>query len=142
MYGTETVMIEERFVAYYRVSTDRQGRSGLGLEAQQDAIRRYLNGGGWTVIDEVVEVESGKRDDRPGLDKALGLCRAHRAKLIIAKLDRLARNVEFTARILNSAVECSATIKTRLPRQSDLIVAVDCRPAKVASGYYGAWNLS
>jgi DNA invertase Pin-like site-specific DNA recombinase len=98
-------MTEGRFVAYYRVSTDRQGRSGLGLEAQQDAVRRYLNGSGLEVIEEVVEVESGKRDDRPGLDKALGLCRAHRAKLIIAKLDRLARNVEFTARILNSGVE-------------------------------------
>jgi hypothetical protein len=55
-----------RFVAYYRVSTDKQGKSGLGLEAQREAVRRYLNGGSWSLADEVTEVESGKRNDRPG----------------------------------------------------------------------------
>ena len=63
-----------RFVAYYRVSTDKQGRSGLGLEAQREAVRCYLNGGNWSLADEVTEVESGKRNDRPELDRALGLC--------------------------------------------------------------------
>ena len=98
-------MAQGKFVAYYRVSTRRQGASGLGLEAQQKAVRDYLNGGRWQLVEEVVEVESGKRDDRPQLAHALDLCRAWRATLIIAKLDRLARNVEFTARLMNSGVE-------------------------------------
>src|SRR5260221_2844147 len=98
-------MTQGKFVAYYRVSTRRQGASGLGLEAQQKAVRDYLNGGRWQLGEEIVEVESGKRDDRPQLAHALDLCRAWRATLIIAKLDRLARNVEFTARLMNSGVE-------------------------------------
>ena len=87
-----------KFVAYYRVSTQRQGRSGLGLEAQQTAVRDYLNGGNWRLVAEVTEVESGKRSDRPKLAEALKLCRLHSATLIIAKLDRLARNVAFISK--------------------------------------------
>jgi DNA invertase Pin-like site-specific DNA recombinase len=68
-----------RFVAYYRVSTDRQGRSGLGLEAQQKAVRDYLDGGAWDLVGEFVEVESGKRADRPELTRALGACRKQKA---------------------------------------------------------------
>jgi DNA invertase Pin-like site-specific DNA recombinase len=98
-------MARGKFIAYYRVSTRRQGASGLGLEAQREAVQGYLNGGSWQLVDEIVEVESGKRDDRPQLARALDLCRAWRATLIIAKLDRLARNVEFTARLMNSGVE-------------------------------------
>jgi DNA invertase Pin-like site-specific DNA recombinase len=98
-------MAKGKFVAYYRVSTRRQGVSGLGLEAQQKAVRDYLDGGRWQLVEEVIEVESGKRDDRPQLARALDLCRAWRATLVIAKLDRLARNVEFTARLMNSGVE-------------------------------------
>jgi DNA invertase Pin-like site-specific DNA recombinase len=98
-------MASGKFIAYYRVSTARQGRSGLGLEAQREAVRHYLDGGRWKLVDEIVEVESGKRDDRPQLARALDLCRAWRATLIIAKLDRLARNVEFTARLMNSGVD-------------------------------------
>jgi len=64
-----------RFVAYYRVSTDRQGRSGLGLEAQQSSVRNYLNGGEWELIGEFTEIESGKHADRPELVKALEVCR-------------------------------------------------------------------
>lgn len=94
-----------KVVAYYRVSTRRQGASGLGLEAQREAVRQWLSGGHWQLVDEIVEVESGKRDDRPQLLKAIDLCRAWRATLVIAKLDRLARNVEFTARLMNSGVE-------------------------------------
>jgi DNA invertase Pin-like site-specific DNA recombinase len=78
------------FVAYYRVSTDRQGRSGLGLEAPQAAVRRYL--GSETAIAEFIEVETGKRNDRPQLDQALALCRKRKARLVIAKLDRLSRS--------------------------------------------------
>jgi DNA invertase Pin-like site-specific DNA recombinase len=98
-------MAQGKFIAYYRVSTDRQGRSGLGLEAQQEAVRSYLDGGSWQLVDEVVEVESGKRNDRPKLAEALKLCRLHGATLIIAKLDRLARNVAFVSNLMESGVD-------------------------------------
>jgi DNA invertase Pin-like site-specific DNA recombinase len=101
-------MAQGKFVAYYRVSTAKQGRSGLGLEAQQEAVRSYLNGGAWQLVDEVVEVESGKRNDRPKLAEALRLCRLHGAILIIAKLDRLARNVAFISNLMESGVEFTA----------------------------------
>ena len=97
-----------RFVPYYRVSTDRQGRSGLGLEAQQKAVRDYLNGGAWEIVAEFVEIESGKRADRPELAKALEVCRKHKAKLVIAKLDRLSRNLAFIATMMESGVEFMA----------------------------------
>jgi len=64
-------MAEGNFVAYYRVSTERQGRSGLGLEAQQRAVETYLNGGRWSVVSTFIEVESGKNDNRPKLAEAL-----------------------------------------------------------------------
>lgn len=98
-------MPEGTFVAYYRVSTKRQGASGLGLEAQQEAVRSYLNGGAWRLIEEVIEVESGKRSDRPKLAEALRLCRLHKAILIIAKLDRLARNVAFVSALMEAGVD-------------------------------------
>ncbi|MGY2049487.1 recombinase family protein [Methylobacterium sp. JK268] len=101
-------MAQGRFVSYVRVSTERQGRSGLGLEAQQEAIRSYLNGGRWKLLAEVVEVESGKRNDRPKLQEALRLCRLHKATLIIGKLDRLARNVAFISNLMESGVEFTA----------------------------------
>src|SRR3954452_8738746 len=95
-----------RFIAYYRVSTDKQGQSGLGLEAQRKTVTDYLNGGAWALIGEFTEVESGKRDDnRPVLAKALAACRAHGATLVIAKLDRLARNVAFISRLMEGGVE-------------------------------------
>jgi DNA invertase Pin-like site-specific DNA recombinase len=93
------------FVAYYRVSTERQGRSGLGLEAQQKAVRDHLNGGNWGIVAEFTEVESGKRSDRPQLAAALAACRLRGAKLIIAKLDRLARNVHFVSGLMESGVD-------------------------------------
>jgi DNA invertase Pin-like site-specific DNA recombinase len=98
-------MASGNFVSYLRVSTVRQGASGLGLEAQRAAVASYLNGGDWKLIEEVVEVESGKRNDRPALAKALRLCRKHRATLVIAKLDRLARNVAFISNLMESGVE-------------------------------------
>jgi DNA invertase Pin-like site-specific DNA recombinase len=91
------------FVAYYRVSTDRQGRSGLGLAAQQQTVRAFVAGG--QVITEFTEVETGKRNDRPELAKALAACRRHKAKLVIAKLDRLSRNLAFIAAMMDSGVE-------------------------------------
>jgi len=97
-----------KFVAYYRVSTDRQGASGLGLEAQQDAVRVFLNGGKWSLIGEFTEVESGARKklkNRPMMASALELCRKQKATLVVAKLDRLARDVQFISELLNSNVK-------------------------------------
>jgi len=94
-----------KFVAYYRVSTDQQGASGLGLEAQRSAVKTYLDGGPWRLVAQHTEVESGKRADRPELAKALAACRKHKAKLIIAKLDRLSRNLAFIATLMDSGVE-------------------------------------
>ena len=87
---------KQRYIAYFRVSTSRQGRSGLGLEAQRQAVRDYLGGNGWEIIEEYTEVESGKRDDnRPQLAAALAACRLHGAVLCIARLDRLSRDAAF-----------------------------------------------
>ena len=94
-----------KFIAYYRVSTGKQGASGLGLEAQRKAVNDYLNGGRWTLVAELTEIESGKLSERPQLAQALALCRVHRAKLIVAKLDRLARNVGFLTTLMNDGVE-------------------------------------
>ena len=93
------------WVSYLRVSTDKQGASGLGLEAQRKAVADYLNGGKWMLAAEFVEVESGRRSDRPQLAAALAACKKHKAKLVVAKLDRLARNVAFTAKLMESGVE-------------------------------------
>ena len=94
-----------KFVAYYRVSTDRQGKSGLGLDAQREAIKQRLDGGHWQLVGEFVEIESGKRGKRPKLDAALIACKEHKAKLIVAKLDRLSRNVSFLLKLIDSGVE-------------------------------------
>jgi DNA invertase Pin-like site-specific DNA recombinase len=101
-------MAKGKFVAYYRVSTQKQGTSGLGLEAQRTAVLDYLNGGNWNLVEEVTEIESGKDNSRPELAKALALCRIHNATLIIAKLDRLARNVAFISNLMESGVEFTA----------------------------------
>jgi DNA invertase Pin-like site-specific DNA recombinase len=98
-------MSEARFVSYLRVSTDKQGRSGLGLEAQRKAVDDYLNGGRWELVAEIVEVESGKRSDRPKLDEALRLCRLHKATLVIAKLDRLSRDAHFLLGLEKAGVD-------------------------------------
>lgn len=94
-----------RWVAYYRVSTERQGRTGLGLDAQKQAVHSFLQGRTGSLVHEVVEIESGRRSDRPKLTEALRLCRVHEATLVIAKLDRLARNVAFVSNLMESKVE-------------------------------------
>jgi DNA invertase Pin-like site-specific DNA recombinase len=94
-----------RTVAYYRVSTDKQGRSGLGLEAQKAAVRAFLDGKGWPPLAEFVEIESGKRADRPELAKAMAACRLYGATLVIAKLDRLSRNAAFLLALRDAGVE-------------------------------------
>jgi DNA invertase Pin-like site-specific DNA recombinase len=94
-----------KFVAYYRVSTERQGRSGLGLEAQTVTVETHAKRSGGEIIASFQEIESGKRSDRPELAKALALCKKHKATLIIAKLDRLSRNVAFIANLIESKVD-------------------------------------
>ena len=98
-------MGRERCISYLRVSTDRQGRSGLGLEAQRRAVDAFLLGSDWKLLSEFVEVESGRRADRPQLAEAVALCRAHRAALIVAKVDRLARSQAFLSRLLEAGIE-------------------------------------
>ena len=95
----------KRYVAYYRVSTDRQGKSGLGLEAQRQAVADYLAGNGAVVVEDFTEVESGKRADRPELARALQTAKRHKATLVIAKLDRLSRNLAFIVNLLESGVD-------------------------------------
>ena len=84
-----------KWISYLRVSTDRQGKSGLGIEAQRNSVAEYLNGGSWKLVKEFVEVESGKNADRAMLAGAIKACRAYGAKLVIAKLDRLSRDAHF-----------------------------------------------
>lgn len=100
-------MASGKFVAYYRVSTSKQASSGLGLDAQKAAVSVYLNGGEWNLLAEFMETESGtkKGNGRPQLAKALETCRIHGATLIIAKLDRLYRNVAAQSALMESGVE-------------------------------------
>jgi len=92
-------------ISYLRVSTARQGASGLGLEAQRAAVAAHIAAGGHTLVAEYVEVESGRKADRPQLAAALAACKLHRATLVIAKLDRLARNVAFIANLMDGGVD-------------------------------------
>lgn len=98
-----------KFVAYYRVSTQAQGRSGLGLEAQRQTAADYIKGGAWQLVGDFTEVETGKGSNalerRPQLKAALDACRKHKATLLIAKLDRLARNVHFITGLIESGTD-------------------------------------
>lgn len=94
-----------QIVSYLRVSTARQGASGLGLEAQRNAVTLFAAAGDHTLLAEYIEIESGAKAARPNLSTALTLCRLHRATLVIAKLDRLARNVCFIANLMDGRVE-------------------------------------
>jgi DNA invertase Pin-like site-specific DNA recombinase len=110
-----------KFVAYYRVSTQKQGKSGLGLAAQRQAVTDYLNGGNWKIVGEFTEVESGKKSDRPELAKALAMCRLHGARLVIAKLDRLSRNAHFLLGLQESGVDFVAA---DMPNANQLTVGI------------------
>ncbi|MFZ4699592.1 MAG: recombinase family protein [Candidatus Methylumidiphilus sp.] len=98
-------MAQPRYIAYYRVSTAAQGRSGLGLEAQQAAVKAFLQGRDHTLASQFIEVESGRNSERPRLGEALSLARKLKATLVIAKLDRLARSVSFIANLMDAGVE-------------------------------------
>jgi len=106
--GIYMVHTMRKAVAYYRVSTTRQGKSGLGLEAQQSAVKSYCIGNEYDLVCELVEVKS-TRKHRPGLQEALAYCKKHKATLIVARLDRLGRDVEEIARIVKSSVEIVVT---------------------------------
>jgi DNA invertase Pin-like site-specific DNA recombinase len=115
-----------QYVAYYRVSTQAQGQSGLGLEAQQAAVRAYLNGGEWELIGEYTEVESGTRKGnmkRPQLDAAIAQCRKDKATLLVAKMDRLYRNVARMAVFMESGVEWVAVDNPHLNKFTAHILA-------------------
>jgi DNA invertase Pin-like site-specific DNA recombinase len=110
------------FVAYYRVSTTKQGESGLGLEAQREAVARHL---GTSLLAEFTEVESGKRSvNRPQLLAALDMCKRKKATLLIAKLDRLARNVHFISGLLESGVEFVAADNPHANKMTIQLLAV------------------
>jgi DNA invertase Pin-like site-specific DNA recombinase len=114
-------MAEGKFVSYLRVSTARQGKSGLGMDAQRKAVDDFLNGGHWQVIKEFVEVESGKKADRPELAKAFQACRLFGARLVIAKLDRLSRDAHFLLGLEKAGVDFVAA---DMPQANRLTVGI------------------
>lgn len=117
-------MASGKWISYLRVSTDRQGKSGLGLEAQRAAVTDFLNGGRWKLVKEFVEVESGKRTDRPQLDAALKACRLHGAKLVIAKMDRLSRNAHFLLGLEEAGIDFVAADNSTANRLTVGIMAM------------------
>lgn len=121
-----------RWVAYYRVSTQRQGESGLGLEAQKSAVEAFVRGKG-EIVAEFVEVESGKKVRRPQLDEALRLCRKTKATLVIAKLDRLARNVHFISGLMEAGVAFRAVDSAKDPFILHIIAAFAEEEARLIS---------
>jgi DNA invertase Pin-like site-specific DNA recombinase len=147
-------------IAYYRVSTEQQGRSGLGLEAQESAVQGYARQIGGRIVARYTEVESGKRSDRPELAKALAHARRSKATLTVAKLDRLSRNVAFLSRVLESGCEFAAAdmpsankfmlhvmaavaeheAKAISDRTKAALAAAKARGAKLGSARPGHWN--
>lgn len=114
-------MAPQKYVVYLRVSTQMQGRSGLGLEAQRAAIAAYLNGGDWQTVAEFVEVESGARNNRPELARAFQACRLYGAKLLIAKIDRLSRDAAFLLGLRSAGIEFVAA---DMPDANEMTVGI------------------
>lgn len=113
--------MDGKFVSYLRVSTAKQGASGLGLEAQRAAVAGFLNGGAWTLLGEHIEVESGKVADRPQLAAAMALCQLTRATLLVAKLDRLSRDAHFLLGLQKAGVDFVAV---DMPNANKLTVGI------------------
>ena len=110
------------YVGYYRVSTKRQGESGLGLEAQRAAVKAFLDGGRWSIVAEYTEIESGKSDtNRLQLQKAFAACRARKATLVISRLDRLSRDAAFLLNLQKAGVRfCAAD----MPEANEMVVGI------------------
>lgn len=119
-------MKTKRFVAYYRVSTQRQGASGLGLEAQKKSVADFANNNG-EIIAEFTEIETGKRADRPQLLEAIALCRKNGYSLCVAKLDRLARNLHFVTTLQQSKVDFVAVDN---PHATPFVIHILCAVAE------------
>jgi DNA invertase Pin-like site-specific DNA recombinase len=152
--------ITVKIVAYYRVSTKKQGESGLGLEAQQEAVRAFASEKNGTIIRHYTEIETGKSAERPELQKALAHAKRTKATLVIAKLDRLARNVHFTSGLMESGVDfiaCDIPYANRLTihilaavaedearriseRTKAALAAAKRRGMKLGSARPGHWN--
>jgi DNA invertase Pin-like site-specific DNA recombinase len=114
-------MVTGKFISYLRVSTQRQGESGLGIEAQRQAVAAYLNGGAWSLIAEYVEIETGKRNDRPQLTAALHRAKVSNATLVIAKLDRLSRNAAFLLNLRDAGVRF---VCADMPEANNLTIGI------------------
>jgi DNA invertase Pin-like site-specific DNA recombinase len=113
--------MDQKFVTYYRVSTDKQGRSGLGLEAQKKTVLDFINGNDSEIVGEYVEVESGKNDDRPELQKAIRTCKLKKARLVVSKLDRLSRDLHFITELQRSGVQFTIA---EMPEATELTVHI------------------
>lgn len=113
--------MQKRFISYIRVSDPKQEKSGLGLSAQRQTISDYLTAHGGELIEEVQEVQSGGRDNRPELKRALDLCRKHEAVLLLPKLDRLSRRVSFISRLMESNIKF---VVADMPNASDFSLHV------------------
>lgn len=113
--------MDQKFVTYYRVSTDKQGKSGLGLEAQKKTVLDFINGNDSEIVGEYVEVESGKNDDRPELQKAIRTCKLKKARLVVSKLDRLSRDLHFITELQNSGVQFTIA---EMPEATELTVHI------------------
>jgi DNA invertase Pin-like site-specific DNA recombinase len=149
-----------KIVAYYRVSTKKQGASGLGLEAQKTAVADYAKHNQGKICAEYTEIESGKHSERPELAKAIAHAKLNKATLVVAKLDRLARNVQFTATLMNSGIDfiaCDNPHANRLTihilaavaeheavqtarRTRDALAAAKARGIKLGSAREGHWD--
>jgi DNA invertase Pin-like site-specific DNA recombinase len=119
------------YIPYYRVSTKKQEKSGLGLDSQKSIIKDYIDRNNGTILEEFIEIESGKNRSRPELLKAVSLSKAKKAILIVAKLDRLARDVEFAFMVSNRAHEI---ICCDMPKADKLMFGIQ---ALLADYYIG-----
>src|SRR5262245_55735140 len=125
---SERKAMSGKLTAYYRVSTQKQGKSGLGLEAQRAAVQDYAARTGAVIVKEYVEIESGRRADRPELAKAVAHARRSQALLCVAKLDRLARNVAFLSALMDAGIDfvaCDNPTANRLTIHILVAVAED-----------------